>query len=385
MTADFQTAIAIGVQAGVPCLGEGLPGVAKTDFGKALGAALGAHVEVVIASHFEPTDITGIPTPVPGEGSLPRIHLAPPDWAWTVYEASKTRKVVLIFDEISLARVETQNALLQTFFGRKVGNLQLNDNVLMALFSNPPETTNGAWELTSTTANRLAQFTWEHTKLYGDWLDGMVQGFRPPDVPVLPPNWEHHILPMQSLLASFLRHKTDSIVAFPQNPKDRAKPWPSFRSWTLGARLLAAAKSVGYDPLSLIGKTLLGATVGSAATIEWATWMQHQDIPDIEELLARPDSWKRVPDRSDLLQVIADQIASAIIGYKGGDHITQDRYNAAWRLYGRMIGAGHKDVVVISGGILASNKPQNLKTPPELADIFDFLVASKRCKPSARV
>ena len=385
MTADFQTAIAIGIQAGVPCLGEGVPGVAKTDFGKALGAALGAHVEVVIASHFEPTDITGIPVPVPGDGGYPRIHLAPPDWAWRVYEAAKERPVVLLFDEISLARVETQNALLQTFFGRKVGNLQFPDNVFMALFSNPPETTNGAWELTSTTANRIAQFTWEHTKLYTDFLDGMVQGFRPPEVPVLPAGWQQHILPTQSLLSSFLRHKTDSIVAFPQNPKDRAKPWPSFRSWAQGARLLAAARSVGYEPLSLIGKTLLGATVGSAATIEWANWMQHQDLPDIEALLARPDSWKRVPERADLVQTIADQIATAVINYKGGNHITQDRFNAAWRLYGKMTAAGHKDVVVLSGGILASNKPQNIKTPPELADIFDFLVKAKRCKPSARV
>jgi MoxR-like ATPase len=66
-------ALCLAIQASVPCLLWGDPGVGKSSAVRSIGEALGLPVKVVIASIREPSDFAGLP--VVNDGS---VTLAPP-------------------------------------------------------------------------------------------------------------------------------------------------------------------------------------------------------------------------------------------------------------------------------------------------------------------
>ncbi|MDP2663463.1 MAG: AAA family ATPase, partial [Dehalococcoidia bacterium] len=70
-------ALSIAVQANIPALIWGPPGVGKTSAIEALADSLGLPCEVVIASIREPADFSGLPVITNGS-----CKLVPPEWAY---------------------------------------------------------------------------------------------------------------------------------------------------------------------------------------------------------------------------------------------------------------------------------------------------------------
>jgi hypothetical protein len=75
----------------------------------------------------------------------------------------------------------------------------------------------------------------------------------------------------------------------PADDNERGGPWPSARSWDMGARLCAAAESYGPD----VQMTLLMGCVGDAPSGEFFSWLANLDLPDPAEVLANPAIIKR--------------------------------------------------------------------------------------------
>lgn len=255
-----QKAFAIAIQANVPVIGTGLPGIGKTKFGEALSRAVGATLETVIASVREPAEIGGMPYAHHEETGQMVGDYAPPRWALRL---ARSRYGILLFDEITTAPPSNQNSLLRVMLDKVVGDFPLGGHVRVAAFANPPEICAGGWDLSAPLANRLCHLTF--TLDHKAWCEGMVTGWPDPVIPVLPDNWELGIPAARSLVASYIHHRPTMLVDVPTDESKRGGPWPSGRSWDMGARLLAASKSFG-DESEMI---LLSGCVGNGAALDF--------------------------------------------------------------------------------------------------------------------
>ena len=70
-------AVSVAIQAGLPVALRGKPGVGKTSMIEGIARDLNLHLEVVIGSLREPTDLAGLP--IVGDDNT--VHLSPPRWA----------------------------------------------------------------------------------------------------------------------------------------------------------------------------------------------------------------------------------------------------------------------------------------------------------------
>jgi MoxR-like ATPase len=101
--------MAVALQAGVPVLVIGAPGIGKTSVTNALAKALNAYHETVIASLREPSDFAGLPIIVDGD-----VRMAAPVWAKNLHRECKDgRRGILFLDEITTAPPAVQAALLR--------------------------------------------------------------------------------------------------------------------------------------------------------------------------------------------------------------------------------------------------------------------------------
>src|SRR6267142_1736677 len=130
--------LSIAVQAGVPVLAKGAPGIGKSSMMVGLAAALGLPIEVVIASLREPSDFAGLPV-IQSDGS---VALAAPRWA---KELAAAGKGILFLDEITTAPPAVQAALLRVVLDRVVGDLSLPAAVSIVAACNPPDQASGGW------------------------------------------------------------------------------------------------------------------------------------------------------------------------------------------------------------------------------------------------
>ncbi|MDP9436571.1 MAG: AAA family ATPase, partial [Actinomycetota bacterium] len=179
-------ALGVAVAAGIPTVLWGGPGEGKTSVVQATAAALGLHLEVVLASVREPTDFAGLPVVDRG-----RVTLAPPDWAQRLVDAD-ARGVVpaVFFDEVNTATPATQAALLRVCSERVVGDLALPSGTVLLAAANPPSVAADGWELAAPMANRFCHLDW---RLPADVVAaGFLGGWPAPVVPALPDDLGPH-------------------------------------------------------------------------------------------------------------------------------------------------------------------------------------------------
>ena len=138
--------LAIAVQAGVPVLLWGAPGVGKTATIKSIAGALELLCEPVIASVREPADFAGLP--IIREGG---VTMEAPAWARRLARAGRG---LLFLDEISTAPPAVQAALLRVVLERVVGDLELPNRAAIVAAANPPEQAAGGWDLSATISRR---------------------------------------------------------------------------------------------------------------------------------------------------------------------------------------------------------------------------------------
>ncbi|MBT9258222.1 MAG: MoxR family ATPase [Clostridiales bacterium] len=335
MKATTVKAVAVAIEARVPVLLWGEPGTGKTATVEALAAKLGLPLEVIIASIREPSDFSGLPV-LRDDG----VHLEPPVWAKRLAEAGKG---ILFLDEISTAPPAVQAALLRVVLDRVVGELELPKDVAVVAAANPPEMAAGGWDLTPPMANRFVHIDW--TVDVQTWLDRAGSGFRLPDVPRLPSGWEDGIPQALSLVRAFIQRRPELLQKFPKNAEAAGRGWPSARSWTAAARLLAAAKAAG---LGEEGEgILLSGAVGPGAALEFLRWRKDLDLPDPEDLLRDPESF-RLPVRGDAAFAVLSSVAAAVLS-----KLTKERWMAAWDIMAKAAEQGAADVAAAAVRSLA--------------------------------
>ncbi|NLP43663.1 MAG: AAA domain-containing protein [Peptococcaceae bacterium] len=350
------SALAIAIQAGVPILTWGPPGVGKTATINMLAAKLNLPLEVVLASIREPADFSGLPV-IREHG----VNMEPPAWAWRLAQAEKG---VLFLDEISTAPPAVQAALLRVVLERVVGDLSLPPGVSVVASANPPEQAVGGWDLTAPLANRFCHLYWSLDVM--NWVDGMIRGWDLLDLPKLPADWEDLIPAKQNLIASFIRHRPHLLLQVPQSEEQAGKAWPSPRSWSMASRLLAAASRVQADE-DVIAMLIAGC-VGEGACLEFLAWSNDLDLPDPEEILANPEQLN-LPERGDQAFAILLAVITAATA-----RLTAERWTAAWSILARAAEQGKKDIAAVAAKKLAAARKPELPLPTkELREFVPLL------------
>lgn len=350
------TVLTLCVQSGVPALVWGPPGTGKSSFINALGGPLGMPVEVIIASIREPSDFGGLPAIYP-DG----VRMVPPAWAKRLHEAGRG---IAFFDEISTAAPAVQAGLLRVILDRAVGDLILPPEVAMVGAANPPDQAAGGWELTAPLANRFWHGQWSLEP--AAWVDGILSGFPAPDVVRLKSDWDAVIPASNALIGSFVRHRPTLMLQVPDDASKAGGPWPSPRSWTMAARLMAAAQTAGYGQESDVTMTAIAGCVGNGAATEVLAWLKDMDLPDPEDILKAPDKFK-LPSRSDRAFAVLASVAAAVVS-----NTTADRWLAGWKVMARAADGGPKDVAAASATGLLKLARKRPDLPLPTAEIKTF-------------
>ncbi|HWP98716.1 MAG TPA: MoxR family ATPase [Syntrophomonadaceae bacterium] len=338
-------ALSIAIQAGVPILTWGPPGVGKTATITTLADVLGLPLEVVLASIREPSDFSGLPV-IREDG----VSMEPPAWARRLVQAGKG---VLFLDEISTAPPAVQSALLRVVLDRVVGDLALPPGVSVVASANPPEQAVGGWDLSAPLANRFCHLFWSLDAQ--SWVDGMIRGWSYYDLPHLSATFETLIPQKQALVASFIRHRPHLLLQVPKYEGQAGKAWPSPRSWSMAARLMAAADSVQAE--EDVAAFLIAGCVGEGASLEFLGWCRDLDLPDPEEILANPSHFM-LPERGDQAFAILTAIITAVTG-----RLTEERWSAAWSVLAQAADQGRKDIAAVAAKNLAASRKPNLPLP----------------------
>jgi AAA domain (dynein-related subfamily) len=340
-------ALGIAVAARVPVLLWGAPGTGKTSAIRAMADAMSLPCETVIASIREPSDFAGLPVVV-GDS----VRFAPPQWARRLAEAGSG---VLFLDELSTAPPAVQAALLRVVLERTVGDLTLPADVAVVAAANPPEQAADGWDLSAPLANRLCHLVWETTPR--SIADGLAGGWAAPRVPPLPTRWTAAEQLNKGLVAAFLHVRPALAIAPPSNATEAGRGWPSPRTWEMAARLMTATDAAGASDQAR--SALVRGAVGDGAGVEFLAWLVQMDLPDPEEVLANPASF-RLPERGDRAYAALASIAAAVAAQP-----TPERWTAGWQVLGGCA-AEAPDVAATAARVLARCRPDGTALPAEI-------------------
>jgi len=347
----------IAVQTGVPIILWGKPGTGKTSWVKMLAEHLELPAEIVIASIREPSDFAGLPIITKSDD----VRLAPPDWARRLAEA---KRGILFLDELSTAPPAVQSAALRVVQERVVGDIYIDKNVWIIAAANPTDTSSGTWTLSAALANRFLHIDWNIAPKA--WVEGMLGGWLVnTDICKLPENWQQHLEQTRAFVASFIQARPALLLNEPDNADQAGRAWPSPRTWEMLSLVLAASRSVNADTEAEIA--LLAGCVGEGPASEFLVWERNLDLPNPEELLAKPSSFK-VPKRGDQTFAILSAVVAAAKG-----KLTKSRWLKAWEILGMAATEGHADIAAIPAKTLARARTSNLPVPPAIKAFLPIL------------
>ena len=354
---DVMQALRVALEADVPVLLWGEPGVGKTASVNALASALGWPIETVLASLREPSDFAGLPVVIDGD-----MRFAPPDWATRL---AGTERSICFFDEVSTAAPSVQKALLRVVHERVVGDLAMGPGVRMIAAANPVDVAAGGWDLAAPLANRFCHLDWPIDPttiaigLTGRWPDPLQVDVKP--------DWEGGCGRIAATVSGFLMARPHLAHARPSEESEAGRAWPSPRSWAAVIRVLAVAEGAVISDEARMA--LIAGLVGDGAAVEFATYERDLDLPDPEALLADPLSYTR-PERDDQVHAVVAAVVDAALR-----SLTPARWESALRVFVAVAEAGNVDIG--AGGVrqLAGHRPDGAAAPEGLAVFGSILQA----------
>lgn len=345
------TYLALGacMGAGVPVILWGPPGQGKTSVIRDLAAAQGRALEIILASIREPQDFAGLPV-VSGDS----MRLVAPDWARRLAAVGTG---ILFLDEVNTAPPSVQAALLRVSLDRVAGDCYLGDGTSVVAAANPPEIAADGWDLAPPLANRFCHLPWElptsvvRAGFAGSW----------PRYDITVPDQESVAAAAQQELlwvGGFLSAKPQVLTVVPGSATEQGRSFPTPRSWEMTARLLGWASAAQLPPE--VHRVLAVGCVGQGAAVEYLTFRDNLDLPDIEELLSDPAA-VRLPKRADQLYVLLGGTMLAV-----ELDCTEQRWAAAGEVLARVARGGAEDTATAFGPRWMAMRPEGAALSPDL-------------------
>lgn len=332
-------------RAGQSVLLWGPPGVGKSSVIEALAKIRECAFEVVIGSQREPSDFNGLP--VTTERGV--VMEAP---AWARRLRGHDNGGILCLDELTTASPSIQAAMLRVVNDRVVGDLPLGKGVQVIAAANPPEQAADGWDLTPPMANRFMHL--DFTPSVEDWTMGLITGFPLPMPEPLNPLTTESLAAARAEVAAFVRARPHLMHDMPQDMSTTGRAWPSPRTWTMLASILA---QVTTEDAALMAASGL---VGPGPAAEFMTWRAEANLPDPEAFIEDPasvnwDDLTAAPDRA--WAALAGVVAFAT------DRGTQEVWRAAWGPLGEACEHNLADVATACSLPLMSTRPGQARPP----------------------
>jgi hypothetical protein len=285
----------------------GPPGIGKTE---ALKQAFGVDHEIVLvlAGCSEPTDISGVPHPYVDEtGNSVATQILAPLWAYNAsYECPKEMQgpMVIFFDDLPSGHEQTQAACFKVFGEKKVGNLNLRDNVYIIGAGNRVEDKSAAFDMPLALANRMKHY---YAKTDVDaWI-----------------TWATDFGGVHPLITAYIRTQGNALNRFDEHVEcsTSEKAFPTPRSWEILSKSMFR-----MDPNGGVGDWLYGTAVGcigAGTGIEFNTFAKNTTtlVPPAE--IVKSPKTARVPDKTEI-----DVLYATITALEY--YINQPEYHKHW-------------------------------------------------------
>jgi|YNPMSStandDraft_2_1061718.scaffolds.fasta_scaffold14498_2 hypothetical protein len=336
------------VEAGVPTLVWGPPGVGKTAYIRAIAYRRGWKLVEIIASLHDPTDFNGLPALHDG-----RVRFAPPDW---VYLFEEHGQGILFLDELTTAPPTVQAALLRLVLERKVGAHSLPAGVRVVAAANPPEMAANGWELAPPLANRFAHLTYSLDA--GEWVKLFPSYWGNP--PQLEGVEEAVWARARARVAAFISRRPNLLYTY--DPSREETRFASPRTWDLFTRAWAAA----HLDSSAAGD-LAAALVGDAPAAEFSSWIVTLDLREPAEILALGRAY-RLPTRGDIAHAELTALAESSEAIE-----SPDAWERAWEVL-RSVANTATDLAALAAGRLLK-RGRSLYGTPDLSQFSEFMAA----------
>lgn len=255
----------------IPVYMEGVPGIGKTEETNQMFQARGWHLETLIASGLEPSDLGGLPSRTDSG-----VVCTPPAWAVRLMQEGD-KPSGLFIDELTCCHPALQAPMLRLIQERRMNDWSLPRNCRIVAAMNPPDLAAGGWDLSAPAANRGG-----HVFVSPDLDSWIAWGINQPD--------PHGALAAE---AAFLKSRPALFCSVPKEATQQAAAWPSPRTWFMASQVRTDGARV--------------ALVGSAAYAEFLQWKRAADLPSPEDVLSGKAS---IPERSDARFAVLVSIAS---------------------------------------------------------------------------
>lgn len=261
------------IEAGLPILVTGAPGIGKSDIIAQAAAAAGADLILSHPAVADPTDAKGLPwLGADGKSAtfLPFGELAA--------AVAATTKTVWFLDDLGQAPPAVQASYMQLLLARRVNGHALPDCVSFVAATNRRTDRAGVSGILEPVKSRFAAIVELEVNL-DDWCQWAFGA----DVPVE--------------LIAFLRFRPELLCKFTPSADMTNCPLP--RTWAHAGKLLQLGLPRAIETVALAG------AVGEGAAIEFVAFQKmYEQLPAIDGILINPDAGK-IPTEPAILYAVA--------------------------------------------------------------------------------
>lgn len=332
-TEDFQDLntqnqmLAVAVMSGVPPLLHGATATGKTTALSTLADSIGFGLLKFFPHRYEANDMAGLPATVDemneeGKKEWALRHF-PVQWA---KQAAGGNYIVLI-DELLRANEQVQGAIMGMLddHGLPEAGIKFGPGVRFVAATNPTTYDAGSYDIIPPLQRRFFNMGWpadidgmkdfvDHN--YWEVFDGLIP----------PPSKEEFVLgyhKWRSLTSGFINangrvhlhnEPTEEQAASQKknaemNDLDPGLGWPNMDAWKKVWRMLSVADHVGASDDTYI--QILNCALGEGTASEFWTYQSNLDLPNINEIIADPSSFKGV-EREDQAFIVANQLTDRL-------------------------------------------------------------------------
>lgn len=258
-------------KAGKALLFEGPIGFGKTAFFRNYAAKRGRPIYVFNVALQQAEDLAGHPRAVTKEIDGVEVEVTVKTMnEWLYHVLNKDRDAMILFDEIKNADRDRQAAFLTFMQDREVDGYKLPDTVTLLALCNPTDISANGFEFSGPAANRFCHLQWDFP--HQEMIDLMQLSFGQ--------TTPEHEQGLRQRVTSYLRENSTFLHRMPEDLEDRAKGWPSPRSWDniikVGALLPKNEAVLAH---------VMKGYVGDAATVDFLTWDQNNRVPSARDIL----------------------------------------------------------------------------------------------------
>ena len=262
--------------AGLPTMIWGGPGIGKSELAYQVAQDITAKIFEIRANLFDPVDIRGgLKVVEMKDGTYRTKYGVPEDYPDTNYQGA----VIIFIDELTTAPKATQNSLLQLLTTGKVGTYQCPKDTIFIAAGNRAVDRAAVHEMPTPVKNRF-----QHLLLEPNVDDFVAWGVN------------NDIDPS---ILSFIRYRPGLLNA----PDATQNAFPTPRSWDYLNRKLPFMADPFYGTASCIGDGAAGEYLAFKAI--------YQDLPAIEDILAKPTTTK-VPTGTSVLFAICGALSGNV-------------------------------------------------------------------------